>query len=137
MLAASAVFGGEGNGGPIDPRVGLVRDSFVGMALVLAAMAQRSKRVSELADELPQYEIVKRTVKLSPEKLTGAFDRVQKRFPEARSDRLDGLRLDWPNRWVIIRGSNTEPIVRVIAEGQTAAAAEDMANAIVGLIETI
>jgi phosphomannomutase len=137
MLAVGAVFGGEGNGGPIDPRVGLVRDSFVGMALVLAAMAQRGRRVSELADELPRYEIVKRTVKLSPEKLTSALDRVQKRFPEARCDRLDGLRLDWPNRWVIIRGSNTEPIVRVIAEGQTAAAAEDLVNAIVGLIQTM
>ena len=59
MLEAGAVFGGEGNGGPIDPRVGLVRDSFVGMALVLAAMAAAAKKVSELADELPRYEIVK------------------------------------------------------------------------------
>src|SRR5204862_2027741 len=57
MLLRGAVFGGEGSGGPIDPRVGLVRDSFVGMALVLDAIASRGKKISELADELPRYEI--------------------------------------------------------------------------------
>lgn len=128
MLDVGAVFGGEGNGGPIDPRVGLVRDSFVGMALVLAAMARRGKKISELADELPRYEIVKRTVRLPGEKLPAAFNAVERRFKEARADRLDGLRLDWPDRWLIIRGSNTEPIVRIIAEAPTAAVAESLAN---------
>ncbi len=127
MLAVGAVFGGEGSGGPIDPRVGLVRDSFVGMALVLAAMAARGQRVSRLADELPRYEIVKRTVKLPGEKLPAAFAAVGKIFPDARPDQLDGLRLDWPDRWLIVRGSNTEPIVRIIAEAPTAAAAEALA----------
>lgn len=126
MLAAGAVFGGEGSGGPIDPRVGLVRDSFVGMAQVLAAMATRNKPVSELADELPRYEIVKRTVQLPPQKLPAALDAVQRRFAAAKPDRLDGLRLDWPDRWLIVRGSNTEPIVRIIAEAPTAAAAEEL-----------
>jgi phosphomannomutase len=124
MLEVGAAFGGEGNGGPIDPRVGLVRDSFVGMALVLAAMAARGKKVSELADELPRYEIVKRTAKLPPEKLPTAFVALEKHFADARPDRLDGLRLDWPDRWLIVRGSNTEPIVRLIAEAPTAAAAD-------------
>jgi phosphomannomutase len=126
MLARSAVFGGEGNGGPIDPRVGLVRDSFVGMALVLDAMTSRGKKISELAAELPRYEIRKMTVKLPPEKLPAALESVQQRFPEARVDRLDGLRLDWPDQWLIVRGSNTEPIVRAIAEAPTAAAAEEL-----------
>jgi len=130
MLENEAVFGGEGNGGPIDPRVGYVRDSFVGMALVLAAMAQRQRKVSELADELPRYEIVKRTAKLPSEKLPAALNVVQKHFSDARPDRLDGLRLDWPDRWLIVRGSNTEPIVRAIAEAPTAAGAEELvANA--------
>jgi phosphomannomutase len=129
MLATGAVFGGEGSGGPIDPRVGLVRDSFVGMALVLAAMAERKKKVSELADELPRYEIVKRTVTLPPDKLPAALDAVQSHFAEARADRLDGLRLDWPKRWLIVRGSNTEPIVRIIAEAQTTAVADELAAA--------
>jgi phosphomannomutase len=124
MLVVNAVFGGEGNGGPIDPRVGLVRDSFVGMALVLDAMASRQKKLSELVAELPRYEIVKKTVKLPPERLAAALNAVEKRFHEAKIDRQDGLRLDWPDRWVIIRGSNTEPIVRVIAEAPIAATAE-------------
>ena len=104
----------------------MVRDSFVGMALVLAAMAGRGKKVSELADELPRYEIVKRTAKLPPEKLPAALDAVESHFADAQADRLDGLRLDWPDRWLIVRGSNTEPIVRIIAEAPTAAAAEEL-----------
>jgi len=124
MLEVGAVFGGEGNGGPIDPRVGLVRDSFVGMALVLAAMARRGKKVSELAGELPRYEIVKKTATLQAEKLAAATTAVAGHFSDARTDRLDGLRLDWPDRWLIVRGSKTEPIVRIIAEAPSAAAAQ-------------
>jgi phosphomannomutase len=126
MLAVDAIFGGEGSGGPIDPRVGLVRDSFVGMALVLAAMTRRKMKVSELAGEMPRYEIVKRTVQLPAGRLPAAINALQSRFAEARADQFDGLRLDWPNRWLILRGSNTEPIVRIIAEAPTAAAAEEL-----------
>jgi phosphomannomutase len=124
MLDRSAIFGGEGNGGPIDPRVGLVRDSFVGMALILDAMAQRQRKASELADELPRYEIVKTKISLPPENIPAALDALQAHFADAAADRLDGLRLDWPGRWLLVRGSNTEPIVRAIAEAQTAAEAQ-------------
>ncbi|MBC7855329.1 MAG: phosphoglucosamine mutase [Pirellulaceae bacterium] len=134
MLARDAVFGGEGNGGPIDPRVGLVRDSFVGMALVLGAMTSRDKKISELAAELPRYEIRKTTIKLLPEKLPAALEALQQRFPEAQADRLDGLRLDWPDQWLIVRGSNTEPIVRAIAEAPTAAAAEELCGSAAEII---
>jgi len=126
MLAVGAVFGGEGSGGPIDPRVVLVRDSFVGMALILAAMTRRGKPVSELADELPRYEIRKTTVRLEGARLPATLDALERRFADARADRLDGLLLDWPDRWLIVRGSNTEPIVRIIAEAPTAALAEDL-----------
>jgi phosphomannomutase len=126
MLATGAVFGGEGSGGPIDPRVGLVRDSFVGMALVLAAMAARKMKLSALAAELPRYEIVKKTLQLAPDQLPAVLDAVERRFREADSDRLDGLRLDWPDRWLIVRGSNTEPIARLIAEAPTAAGAAEL-----------
>ena len=128
ILSTNAAFGGEGNGGPIDPRVGLVRDSFVGMALILGAMAARDKKVSELADELPRYEIRKSTVRLPAERLPAALKAAQANFKDAKADRLDGLRLDWPDRWVIIRGSNTEPIVRVIAEAPSAKAAEELVS---------
>jgi phosphomannomutase len=119
MIEHQATFGGEGNGGPIDPRVGYVRDSFVGMALLLDAMASRQMSIGQLADELPRYEIVKTKISLPPEKLPKALDALEKRFPDASGSRLDGLRLDWPGRWLLVRGSNTEPIVRAIAEAPT------------------
>jgi phosphomannomutase len=137
MLAVGAAFGGEGSGGPIDPRVGLVRDSFVGMAQVLAAMAGRGKRVSELADELSRYEIVKRSVRLPPERLLDAFAAIQQNWAEAKVDRLDGLRLDWSDRWLIVRGSNTEPIVRIIAEAPQRAAAEQLVAETCAIIERL
>jgi phosphomannomutase len=137
MLEVEAVFGGEGNGGPIDPRVGLVRDSFLGMALVLAAMAGRQKKISELVAELPRYEIRKQTVALDGAKLPAALDALQKHFGEAQADRLDGLRLDWPDRWLIVRGSNTEPIVRIIAEGPSAVAAESLVAATARVLEQL
>ena len=123
------IFGGEGNGGPIDPRVGYVRDSFVGMALLLDAMAARQMRIGQLADELPRYEIVKTKVAFPPEKFPAAFDALEQRFPDAATDGLDGLRFDWPGRWLLVRGSNTEPIVRAIAEAPTAAEAASLCEA--------
>jgi phosphomannomutase len=124
MLKHGAIIGGEGNGGLIDPRVVLVRDSFTAMAIVLAAMAERELPLSTLADELPRYEICKTKMTLDREKLPAAFTALEKHFGDAASDRMDGLRLDWPGKWLLVRGSNTEPIVRSIAEAPTAAEAE-------------
>lgn len=126
MIAKNAVFGGEGNGGPIDPKVGYVRDSFVGMSLVLAAMATSGKTISQLAAQIPRYEIVKTKVDMSTARLSEAMAAVAAKFPEAESDRLDGLRLAWPDAWLLVRGSNTEPIVRAIAEAPTKAKAESL-----------
>lgn len=116
MKANNAVYGGEGNGGPIDPRVGFVRDSFVGMAQILDLMARREKPVADLVDALPRYEIYKTKTSLEREKLPQVFEALEKHFADADSDRMDGLRLNWPSRWLLVRGSNTEPIVRLIAE---------------------
>jgi phosphomannomutase len=125
MLAKEAVIGGEGNGGAIDPRIVLVRDSFVGMALVLDAMAARNLHVSALADELPRYAIHKAKVSLSREAAAAAFTQLERHFSDATPDRLDGLRLDWADQgkggsWLLVRASNTEPIVRIVAEAPTA-----------------
>jgi len=128
MCSKNAVFGGEGNGGPIDPRVGYIRDSFVGMALILNAMAARDMKVSELADELPRYEIHKTKFKLAPGSTPAVFDSLEKLFDGAKPDRLDGLRLDWPDKWLLVRASNTEPIVRVIAEARTREEAEQLCD---------
>lgn len=118
MLEIGAVIGAEGNGGVIDPRVGLVRDSFVGMAQVLDAIAARGLALSRLVDELPRYAIHKTKVAIAREKIPAALDALEKRFGDAAANRLDGLRLDWPEEkmWLLVRASNTEPIVRIIAE---------------------
>ncbi len=121
MLRRGAVLGGEGNGGAIDPRVVLVRDSFVGMALVLDAMAARELSISALVRELPRYAIYKSKVTVSREAIAGSLDALERYFSDAVADRLDGLRLDWKHAdgsgsWLLVRASNTEPIVRIIAE---------------------
>lgn len=128
MRKHDAILGGEGNGGVIDPRVGYVRDSFVGMALVLDAMAKRELPVSKLADELPRYEIVKGKATLDPKRVPAALKKLEKHFKTATADRMDGLRLDWPGKWVLVRASNTEPIVRVIAEAPTAKEAQELCD---------
>ena len=119
MLAKEAVLGGEGNGGVIDPRVVLVRDSFVGMAMILDAMAARDRTVAQLADELPRYEIVKTKIDVPRERIPAALVAVCEHFSDAQVDRLDGVRLDWPGKWLLVRASNTEPIVRAVAEAAT------------------
>jgi phosphomannomutase len=128
MLAHEAIFGGEGNGGPIDPAVGLVRDSFVGMARLLDAMAAREMPIGALADELPRYHIVKTKIPVPPERLAAALDALSHHFADAACDRLDGLRLDWPDRWLLVRPSNTEPIVRAVAEAATEEEARRLCN---------
>jgi phosphomannomutase len=126
MREVGAVIGGEGNGGVIDPRVGWVRDPFIGMGLILNLMAVTGKRLSELADALPAYTIVKDKYEVARERLPAAFAALKGRWPEAAVNELDGLRLDWPDRWLHVRPSNTEPVVRVIAEAPDAAAARGL-----------
>jgi phosphomannomutase len=126
MQKCAAVFGGEGNGGPIDPRVGFVRDSFVGMALILDALASRSGTIGQMAGALPQYAIYKSKTTLPAEKVEPALLALRNHFSQASASRLDGLRLDWSDRWLLVRASNTEPIVRIIAEAPTELAATQL-----------
>ncbi len=128
MLHHDAVIGGEGNGGVIHPQVVGVRDSMVGMALVLDAMAEREQPLGRLIDELPPYAIHKSKVALPREAVDTALYKLEAHFHAADADRLDGLRLDWPDRWLLVRASNTEPIVRIIAEAPTAAEAQQLCD---------
>jgi phosphomannomutase len=123
MKAHGAVIGGEGSGGVIHPGVGYVRDSFVGMALVLDAMAARNMSIGALADNLPRYAMAKTKMGLSTEKLPAAFAALREHFSSAKFDAMDGLRIDFPDSWLLVRGSNTEPIVRAIAEAPSEEAA--------------
>ena len=88
------------------------------MGLVLNLMAETGRKLSELVAELPVYSIVKDKYTVPRERLPELYESLVKRWPEAAISRLDGLRLDWADRWLHVRPSNTEPIVRVIAEGR-------------------
>jgi phosphomannomutase len=117
------VIGGEGNGGVIDPRVVLVRDSLAGAALVLERMARRGRPLSELAAELPVYHRVKDKVPLGGIAPAAVLQAVEQRLAGARVDRRDGLHLAWDDGWLHVRASNTEPILRVLAEAADPAVA--------------
>jgi phosphomannomutase len=131
MLAEQAVLGGEGNGGVIDPRVGLVRDSFSAMALVLDRMCAGDVVIplAALADALPRLVMKKTKIDLTLDlrgpALAAGIDRIARAFPAATASRRDGLRLDWEGGWLLIRGSNTEPIVRIVAEASDEATVDD------------
>src|SRR5262245_3075621 len=126
MRSAGAVIGGEGNGGVIDPRIGWVRDPFIGMAMILQLMAEEGTTLSGLVELLPAYSMLKTKVTVPRERLLQAFAALEKHWPDAQRNNMDGLRLDWADRWVHVRGSNTEPIVRIIAEAPTTAEAESL-----------
>lgn len=134
MIAKNAVYGGEGNGGPIDPRVGYVRDSFVGMAQVLDLMAAQGEGIDQLARRFPALAIQKEKTTINRERLPLILESLPAFFPDARVDRTDGVRLAWSDRWLLIRASNTEPIVRLIAEAPSSEASlqlcRDAASAI-------
>ena len=119
MRRSNALIGGEGNGGVIDPRIGWVRDPFIGMGLILSLMAEERKPLSQLIAELPQYAMLKTKFTVPKEKLAPALAAIRARWPDAKTNALDGLRVDGPDWWLHVRASNTEPIVRVIAEAPT------------------
>jgi phosphomannomutase len=124
MLRERAPIGGEGNGGVIDPRIVPGRDSLVGIAYVLALMAGAAKTVSQLVAEIPRYEIVKTKFECRREDANRAVEALRKEFARDRIDDQDGIRIDWDRAWVHARPSNTEPIMRIIAEAPDRATAE-------------
>ncbi|TWU14806.1 Phosphomannomutase/phosphoglucomutase [Symmachiella macrocystis] len=135
MNEVDAIIGGEGNGGVIEPRVGFVRDSFAGMAYVLAGLTDRKTTLSAWADSLPQYTIVKDKITCEREMVDQACAALKSKYADAKATEGDGLRLDWPDRWVQVRASNTEPIVRIISEAPEQSTGEALcaeAKAIVG-----
>jgi len=128
MFTHEAVIGGEGNGGVIDPRIVPGRDSLVGMAYVLQLMAATGKSVSQLVAALPRYQIVKTKFECRREDAERAVAALLKHFAGEKLDTQDGIRIDWADAWVHARPSNTEPIMRVIAEAPDQAAAEARIN---------
>jgi len=113
-----AVIGGEGNGGVMFPEVHAGRDAPVGLALILHLLATTGLTVSGLVEAAPRYSIVKAKVPRRDD-LAPTYKRLQSRFVDATADSRDGLRLTWPGRWVHLRPSGTEPVIRIIAEAAT------------------
>jgi phosphomannomutase len=121
MRESGAVIGGEGNGGVILPELHLGRDAPLGAALVLQLLLEENRPLSAIVADQPRYVIVKDKLDRPDAPLGSVYHALRGAFPDAVVDMQDGLRLSWPDRWVHVRPSGTEPIVRVIAEAPTEA----------------
>jgi len=124
------IVGGEGNGGVILPEFHYGRDALLGMALILQFLAEENKPVSEMVKEIPQYFIIKKTIKLE-KNFENRLERLKKRFKGLRASQIDGLKIEGKDFWVQIRKSNTEPIVRIFAEAKTKRKAEGLVQNVI------
>ena len=130
MQRHRAVIGGEGNGGVIYPRINFARDSLVGMGLILHRLSESGRTVSELVAALPPFEICKIQFPFPSQRLGEVFRKARREFGEHPMDLRDGVKVILPGAWFLLRGSNTEPVLRVVAESQTEDAARSLAESI-------
>ncbi|MBQ1999459.1 MAG: phosphoglucosamine mutase [Spirochaetales bacterium] len=114
-----AKLGGEGNGGVILPQINKCRDTLVGMALILEYLANNGKKIEDCAKEIGNYSFIKTKFQVTDIDLTKTEALLKEKFPDGKLNNSDGLRLDFDDSWVLIRKSNTEPIVRVFAEAKS------------------
>jgi len=126
MRSEKAPVGGEGNGGVILTEMHLGRDAPVGAALILQLLLEESRSLSAIVASYPRYSIVKDKLDRPDGPLDDVYASLRKIFPDAEVDTQDGLRLTWPDRWVHVRPSGTEPIVRVIAEAPSIEEANEL-----------
>ena len=114
-----AKLGGEGNGGVILPQINKCRDTLVGMALILEYLANNGKKIEDCAKEIGNYSFIKTKFQVTDIDLTKTEALLKEKFPDGKLNNSDGLRFDFDDSWVLIRKSNTEPIVRVFAEAKS------------------
>lgn len=133
MIQYGCIIGGEGNGGVIDLRVGPIRDSLVAMAFILQLMSQTDKSISKLVAEIPRYYMLKHKFPADRDTADRLINDAKKLFPHAVLNITDGCRFDLPDAWIHIRPSNTEPIVRVIAEAADEVTAGKYVTAVLNL----
>ena len=134
MKATNAIIGGEGNGGIIYPESHYGRDALVGIALFLTQLAKSGKKVSELRAGYPTYYMAKQKMELTPDTDVDALlDSIKKKYSDYPVNDIDGVKVDFPDKWVHFRKSNTEPIVRIYTEAPTLKEAEDLAKEVIKL----
>jgi phosphomannomutase len=138
MKEVGAVIGGEGNGGVIYPESHYGRDALVGIALFLTSLAQKGCTVSELRKTFPDYQIAKNRIDLTPDTDVDAILREVKEMfaqdPTAQVNDIDGVKIDFPDRWVHLRKSNTEPIIRVYSEASTMESADEIGKKLMQVV---
>lgn len=136
MKETNAVIGGEGNGGVIYPASHYGRDALVGIALFLSHLARKKMKVSELRATYPSYFISKQKVQLTPEiDVDAILAKVKERFAGEEITDIDGVKIDFPEKWVHLRKSNTEPIIRIYAEAHTMVEAEALGGELIRVIQ--
>ena len=136
MKEVGAVIGGEGNGGVIYPECHYGRDALVGIALFLSSLAQKGCKVSELRAALPDYYIAKNRIDLTPETdIDAILAKVKQMYVGQQVNDIDGVKIDFPDKWVHLRKSNTEPIIRVYSEAATMEAADALGKQIMKVVE--
>ena len=132
MQQHHAVIGGEGNGGVIYPRINFARDSLVGIALVLHLLAESGKSVTELLEDIPRYTIVKEKITCPSDRIPSVLRMVRQEFAQFQLDTRDGVKVILPDGWLLVRGSNTEPIIRVVAESKSEERAKAIVSDVIG-----
>ncbi|GAB6010016.1 phosphoglucosamine mutase [Dysgonomonas reticulitermitis] len=138
MKAVGAVIGGEGNGGIIYPASHYGRDALVGIALFLSHLAFERKKVSEIRASYPQYFIAKQKVELTPNiDVDAILSAVKEKYSQYDITDIDGVKIDFPDKWVHLRKSNTEPIIRVYSEAHTMKEAEDIGGEVMTVIKQL
>ena len=138
MKATNAVIGGEGNGGVIYPESHYGRDALVGIALFLTHLAHEGKKVTELRATYPEYFIAKNRIDLTPETDVDAIlVKVKEMYKNEEINDIDGVKIDFPDKWVHLRKSNTEPIIRVYSEASTMEAADELGKQIMDIVYSL
>ena len=138
MKDTGAVIGGEGNGGVIYPELHYGRDALVGVALFLTLLAKEGKKVSELKAGYPGYAIAKNKIQLTPDiDVDAILQAVKEKFADERITDIDGVKIDFPDSWVHLRKSNTEPIIRIYSEAETMDKADALAEDIKKVIASL
>lgn len=138
MKETNAVIGGEGNGGVIYPESHYGRDALVGIALFLSHLAHEGKKVSELRASYPNYYIAKNRIDLTPQTDVDAIlAKVKDLYKAEEINDIDGVKIDFPDKWVHLRKSNTEPIIRVYSEAATMEAADEIGKQIMDIVYSL